>query len=161
MVQATSCRELPPSGEHLSLCNLLTSPLFFKCSGIALTGMAITGIPEGVLFPCSFKFLSSIIGGTQVEYLLDIRFEKNYLNFIQIRLHGKLYDDMMSSYGNTSISTKRPRDRRLTVPSTGCYCNDRRISRSIGTNSVQYTCILIQMYSKWIDLPQNINFPYK
>ncbi len=37
----------------------------------------------------------------------------------------------------------------LTAPSTGHYCNEGRISRSIGTNSVQ--CILIQMYSKWID----------
>ena len=42
---------------------------------------------------------------------------------------------------------------RLTASSKGHYCNEGRISRSIGTNSVQW--ILIQIYSKWTGLPQN------
>ena len=45
----------------------------------------------------------------------------------------------------------------LTASSTGHYCNERRISRSIGPNSVQW--ILLQIYSKWTGLPQNTNFP--
>ncbi len=46
--------------------------------------------------------------------------------------------------------------QRLTAPSTGHYCNEGRISRSIGTNSVQ--CILIQMYSKWISIGKTLSY---
>ncbi len=45
-------------------------------------------------------------------------------------------------------------DNWLTASSTGHYCNKGRISRSIGTNFVQW--ILINIYSKWTGLPQNM-----
>ncbi len=40
-------------------------------------------------------------------------------------------------------------DHRLPASSTGRYCNNGRITRSIGTNSV-----LIHIYLKWIGLAQ-------
>ncbi len=67
---------------------------------------------------------------------------------------GKLYGHhhLMPFLSNLTIKGIGKTPKRLTTSSTGHYCNKGRISRSIGTNSVQW--ILINIYSKWTGLPQ-------